>query len=194
MDLLFPYEYGYLFVQHLYNIGGWGTVDRAYRDLPSSTEQILHPERYPDDQPVPVELPDFSDILGTGWEELDRGVMGEWSTYLILSKGLDEEARLDETSAAMAAEGWGGDEYVVYYNADAEGTVMVLHTTWDTSEDADEFYAAFSDYLVGRFGITGDNTWLGEDGYHTFFNQGKTTTWILAPDAQTLAAIGLAIP
>jgi hypothetical protein len=194
MDLTFPYEYGYLFTQHLYNIGGWGTVDRAYRELPTSTEQIMHPERYPDDQPIPVELPEFSDILGTGWEEIDRGIMGEWSTYLILSKGLDESARIDEASAAVAVEGWGGDQYVVYYNAENESTVMVLRTTWDTADDSGEFAFTFSDYLEGRFGATGDNTWQGEGGYHTFHHEGDTTTWILAPDAQTLAAVGQVLP
>jgi len=194
MDLLFPYEYGYAFAQHLYNVGGWGTVDRAYRELPVSTEQIMHPERYPDDKPIPVALSDFSDLLGSGWEEIDRGIMGEWSTYLILSQGLDERARIDESSAALAVEGWGGDEYVVYYNADTENTVMILHTTWDTSKDADEFATTFSDYLTGRFGTTGDNTWQGSDGYHTFYLEGDTTTWILAPDPGTLEAVRLAIP
>jgi hypothetical protein len=189
MDLLFPYDYGYQFAQHLYSIGGWGTVDRAFRELPSSTEQIMHPERYPDDQPQVIELPDFGDLLGEGWEELERGVMGEWSTYLILSKGLNEEARLDEASAALAVEGWGGDQYVVYYNADEDSNVMILQTTWDTSEDSDEFATALGDYLGGRFGPTGDNTWQNDEGYTTFYHEDSTVTWISAPDAKTLSDI-----
>jgi len=47
-------------------------VDAAYADVPVSTEQILHPERYPDDRPASVELADFTHLLGDGWEEIDR--------------------------------------------------------------------------------------------------------------------------
>ena len=181
-DLLFPYEYGLAFVQHLYDKGGWGTVDRAYQNLPVSTEQILHPERYPDDIPIEIVPPDFSSILGSGWEEIDRGVMGEWSTYLILSKGLDENARLSEYVATQAAEGWGGDYYIVYYNADNESTVMVLQSVWDTSGDAAEFADAFREYAEKRFGKSSDDTWQGIDGYHLFNSENDRTTWILAPD------------
>ncbi len=189
LDFTFPYQYGYAFVEHLYDIGGWGTVDRAYNELPLSTEQIMHPDRYPDDKPIQVKLPELSDILGSGWEEIDRGVMGEWYTYLILAKGLDENARLDESDAGLAAEGWGGDAYVVYYDAINENTVIVLHTRWDTSTDAGEFAAAFRDYADSRFGGSSVDAWQGADGYHSFNHEGDTTTWILAPDAGTAAAV-----
>ncbi len=189
LGFTFPYEYGYAFVEHLYNIGGWGTVDRAYNELPLSTEQIMHPGRYPDDKPIQVELPELGDILGSGWDEIDRGVMGEWYSYLILAKGLDQNARLDESDAGFAAEGWGGDSYVVYYDVENENTVMVLHTSWDTSADADEFAEAFRDYAKARFGTSSTDTWQGEDGYHSFHHEGNTTTWVLAPDADTAQVV-----
>jgi len=182
MDFTFPYDHGYTFVESLYDQGGWGTVDRAYQNLPQSTEQILHPERYPDDQPIPVELPDFSGILDSNWAEIDRGTMGEWYTYLILSKGLDVDARLDEETASHAAEGWGGDAYVVYHKADTRESVMMLLSTWDTPEDADEFSAAFRAYANGRFGESPDDTWQGSDGFHAFYHVGVYTAWVLAPD------------
>ena len=189
LDFMFPYDQGYTFVESLYDKGGWGSVDRAYQNLPLSTEQILHPERYPDDKPIPVNIPEFDDILGNGWEEIDRGVMGEWYTYLILAKGLDEPARIDDNQAKRAAEGWGGDVYVVYYNADTAETVMVLHSTWDSSDEADEFADAFRDYANGRFGRSSSDAWQGADGYHVFLQQADTTTWILAPDAETAMTV-----
>jgi hypothetical protein len=185
MDFTFPYDYGYTFVESLHSQGGWGTVDRAYQNLPQSTEQILHPERYPDDQPIAMALPDFSGILDSNWEEIDRGTMGEWYTYLILSKGLDINARLDEETASLATEGWGGDAYIVYHNADTQESVMLLLSTWDTPEDADEFAAAFRDYVNGRFGLSADDTWQGSDGLHAFYQEGVSTAWVLAPDAKT---------
>lgn len=189
LGITFPYEYGYLFVDHLYSNGGWGTVDRAYQNPPVSTEQILHPNRYPDDKPIPVSLPNFDDILGSGWEEIDRGVMGEWYSYLILSKGLDESARLDDDQAKLATEGWGGDAYVVYYNADATETVMVLNSVWDTPAEADEFADSFRDYADDRFGRSTHDNWQGVDGYHVFYHQEDKTTWILAADAEQAAII-----
>ncbi len=194
LDFTFPYEYGLAFVQSLYNTGGWGSVDLTYQNLPQSTEQIIHPSRYPDDTPLPVTLPDFAALLGSGWEEIDRGTMGEWYTYLILAKGLDEKARLDEETAASATEGWGGDAYAVYYNAQSGQTMMVLHTVWDTEAEADEFAAAFRAYADARFDSSAPDVWAGPDGIHTFHQSDAATTWILAPDAETAEAVWESVP
>ncbi|NLG27404.1 MAG: tetratricopeptide repeat protein, partial [Chloroflexi bacterium] len=43
---LFPYEAGARFVQAAYDTGGWAGVDALYAKPPTSTEQVLHPERY----------------------------------------------------------------------------------------------------------------------------------------------------
>jgi hypothetical protein len=74
--------------------------------MPVSTEQILHPERYPNDKPQKVNLPDISSILADGWRQLTTNNVGEWYTYLYLAKGIDSNARLDDTQAKTAAEGW----------------------------------------------------------------------------------------
>ena len=189
LGLTFPYEYGYMFVDHLYSKGGWGNVDRAYQDPPVSTEQILHPNRYPDDKPIPLILPNLGEILGNDWEEIDRGVIGEWYSYLLLAKGLDERARLDENQAERAAEGWGGDAYVVYYNDDTQETVMVLNSVWDTTADADEFANAFRNYADMRFGNSSNDTWQDNDSYHEFHFDANITTWILAPNAEIATSI-----
>jgi hypothetical protein len=189
LDFTFPYEKGLAFVETLHEKGGWGTVDRAYNDLPLSTEQILHPERYPNDRPIQVDLPVIDEVLGDHWIEIDHGTMGEWYTYLILAKGLNESARIGEGEAARAAEGWGGDAYVVYYKEDTSDTVMVLHAIWDSPQEADEFGKSFRDYADGRFGSSSNDTWQGDDGTHIFIQDSNTTTWILAPNSETAMAI-----
>jgi len=190
-DLLFPYESGYDFVTQLYKRGGWDLIDQAYESPPVSTEQILHPERYPDDLPIPVTLPDIESVLGDGWREIDQNVMGEWYTYLILAHGLEEDARLKEKNAAEATEGWGGDAYTVYYHSENETTVMVLRTVWETSSDSNEFISAFKDYARGRFGKPIENNgnhmiWHGGSDIHNIYVDGNTTIWIITPD-QVLA-------
>jgi hypothetical protein len=197
-DFLFPYENGLEFVQYLYDQGGWHAVDQAYADLPVSTEQIMHPERYPDDKPILVSLPDFSEILGGGWTELDRGEMGEWYTFLILADGFDKDALINEEQASAAAEGWGGDSYIVYHNPDSDATVMVFKTLWESSNDASEFANTFKTYAIDRFGKPENDTqvfvaWNTDSEVHTLHVDGNTTTWILAPTSDLASTIWDAI-
>jgi hypothetical protein len=198
-DFVFAYNYGLTFVQVLYDEGGWEAVDAAYANAPVSTEQILHPERYPDDTPVPVELPDLLPVLGDGWRELDRNVMGEWYTYLILGYGIDPAAQIEDTVAAEAAAGWEGDTYLVYYNDAAGQSVMVMRTLWDSSADALQFSDACHDYAEVRFGVDTQGpdtamTWIYPGGYATLLQSGAQTTWVIAPDAATAQAVLLALP
>ncbi|PJF25562.1 MAG: hypothetical protein CUN53_12160, partial [Phototrophicales bacterium] len=45
-ELGFPYENGLVFVLQIWRDGGWERVDAAYSAPPTTTEQILHPEKY----------------------------------------------------------------------------------------------------------------------------------------------------
>lgn len=193
-DFVFPYDQGSTFVQELFIKGGWPAVDEAYKNPPVSTEQILHPELYPSDAPIPVDLPDVASTLGDSWREVSRNQMGEWYTYLVLAKGVDENARQDDSTAQSAAAGWGGDEYVVLHNDSTGQTAFVMKTVWDTPKDADEFASAFEKYATDRFGVSptqqGDTTtWSYPDGMSSLVHSGDTTIWITAPDAATAQTI-----
>jgi hypothetical protein len=193
-DLIFPYQAGQTFVEQIFEQGGWEAVDAVFGNPPLSTEQILHPERYPDDKPVDVILPDLSPVLGQGWSELDRSVMGEWFTYLILAQGLEPGFRLDDRTARQAAEGWGGNAYVFYINQDSGKIVMALSTSWDSVSEARQFAAAFRRYATARFGDPSAsqnsyNAWESPEGVHTFRLDTSRTIWILAVDAPQAEAI-----
>lgn len=197
-DFVFPYVNGQSFVSTLHDQGGWKAVDQAYENPPVSTEQILHPEKYPKDTPVSVALPDLRGSLGDGWQEVDHGIMGEWYTYLILASGFDQNARIGETESQTAAAGWGGDGYEVYYNEQNDETVMVLKTTWDSQKDAAEFGTTFRQYADARFGTSKSNsvageTWEAPGTYIEFHTSGLTTTWLQAPDAATADAVYAAL-
>ena len=99
-QLEFPYLDGQVFVSTLIGQGGWGTVNEAWDRLPASTEQILHPERYPDDAPIKVEMPDVAAALGRGWDQAYVQTMGELDMSVLLADGGRRRA---------AADGWGGD-------------------------------------------------------------------------------------
>jgi hypothetical protein len=193
-DFLFPYQNGQEFVQNLYDRGGWDAVDQAYKKLPTSTEQILHPDKYPSDQPISVSFPDLTTSLGSGWEEVDKGVLGEWYTYLVLAHGQDPQSRLGEKTANTASQGWGGDAYAVYYNQDTKETTMGLKAIWDSVNDAEEFTQAFETYATERLGepssqTNGSATWQTANGFTGLYHQGSQTIWINAPDAKTAQTI-----
>jgi hypothetical protein len=193
-DFVFPYQNGQAFVQYLYDKGGWNAVDQAYKTLPASTEQILHPEKYPQDVPMTVSLPDLGATLGIDYREVDSGTLGEWYTTLMLAYGLDAKGRLDLTTAQTAAAGWGGDAYAVYYDDQTQSSVLVLSMVWDTQKDADEFSSAFQQYASGRFNTSAsqaNGAWVWDNGqvYNSLEQNGSQTVWILAPDAATAGAV-----
>lgn len=154
--LLFPYQQGTDWNRSLYKQGGWDRVSKAFTELPQSTEQILHPDKYfAHEAPVKVTLPDIATVLnagrgGTGvapvtraqdaratWKRLDYDVQGEWGFYLLLDEFLKSPAE-----SRRAAAGWGGDRFAVYEGPKGEVAIASL-STWDTENDAREFFDAY---------------------------------------------------
>ena len=122
------------FIQALQARGGEAAVNEALRNPPVSTEQVLHPAKYPNDPPVPVEVPDLSSTLGTGWSDLDLSDVGEEFLLALLA------LHLPRSDAARAAAGWDGGRYRAW--SDGSRTAVVLTTRWETPKDASEFAAA----------------------------------------------------
>jgi hypothetical protein len=192
-ELTFPYFWGLHFIRTLYLDGGWAAVDNAYQNPPLSSEHILHPERYPEDSPVALISPNVSDALSSDWEMTAHNVLGEWSTRMVLNEYLPIDR------ASLAAEGWGGDLLLSFYQEEDTVNAFVMITQWDTMRDAHEFYAAFLDYGLSRYGeperpSSTSAQWIYEDGVSYFERVSNQTIWILAPDEQTLEVLQKAIP
>jgi hypothetical protein len=137
-QLLYPYTTGLLFTQAIQAEGGWDAVDLMYEDLPVSTEQILHPEKYRSgEKPTSVDLPDdLAGRLGAGWTVPIEDSLGEFQMRVWLREG-----GVAAADAATAAAGWGGDRLAV---ADGPGDSwgVVLATEWDSAAEAEEFEIA----------------------------------------------------
>jgi len=137
-SLLATYLEGFNFVLEL---GGWEDINQAYADLPQSTEQILHPEKYlVRDEPQDVTMPDLENALGVGWSQLDSDVLGELSIRIYL------ETFVAQHVAEVAAEGWDGDRYLYLKSAEGE-KLLALRSTWDSDSDADEFFDAYISFV-----------------------------------------------
>jgi hypothetical protein len=186
-SLVFPYDQGLEFVLHFHLKGQWASVDDIYRDPPASTEQILHPEKYPDDIPVVLEVPDLAAELGPDWRQLDRDILGEWQLKMMLSEYLLWDV------ADTAAKGWGGDTYIALHNDAQDRSAIVLIITWDTDQDATQYYEAMREYGDTRFtDYTASGMqliWQTGTHYASLMRGGNQTLWILAPDEATEAAL-----
>lgn len=199
-DFLFPYQKGLEFVYSLKDRGGYDLVNQAFKNPPVSTEQILHPDKYPSEEPLEVTLPDLGKILPQGWKQVSNNELGEWYTYLVLSKGMDTKYQLLDNIAKKASAGWGGDRYAVYTDSKSGKTVFLLHTKWDTQKDADEFFRALKEYGQERWGNASQTSaksldWTAvKEGQVTVKQSGQDTLWLVSPDPDIQTAILADIP
>lgn len=162
----FPYEYGLKFVKALYENGGWEAVNRAYANLPKTTEQIMHPEKY------------FINETGKkantpkpaveNWKEMKSDSYGEYFILVMFQNWIPEN------EAVMAAEGWGGDNLTYYENG--EDYVFTWEIIWDSASDALEFAASFQN-MVKKAGANkvGVNLWHKNEIFLSLTLRGEKT-------------------
>lgn len=168
--LMFPYFEGSLWAKELYKRGGWTAVSRAFTELPKSSEQILHAEKYfAKELPVKVNLPDISGLLNASgksavnsgddlWRRVDYDVTGELGFNLILDEFLKSS---DESKRAAA--GWGGDRFAAYEGPRPGDVFIVQLSVWDTEKDAREFFDAYAKRTERRYPNGQKSDWPDSD-------------------------------
>jgi len=163
-----PYSSGPAFVQQLHEREGWDAINDIYRNPPTSSEQVIHPDRYPDEQPTEVRIEDTSQdpwrVLELA-DGVDYAEFGEGGLYVALwYPGLESQRQteivpfqshlnfqqgsrqLDPIEPLLyeseLTEGWDGDRLVPYVTNDSyetNETGYVFETAWDSPADAREF-------------------------------------------------------
>ncbi|MXV63201.1 hypothetical protein GS429_14215 [Natronorubrum sp. JWXQ-INN-674] len=159
LSIYTPYSEGPPFVAHLRDRGGWAAVDGAYADRPASTSQLIHPERYPDDRPVDVEIRDRST---DDWEPVTRNgqprseTIGEATLFASLWTNGVVERPIGEGGSELspynyshpATDGWAGDTFRVYHDVDDDSrTGHVWGLAWESEDDAEAFAEAYRTLL-----------------------------------------------
>jgi hypothetical protein len=146
-DLLFPYVWGGVFIQHIVNTRGWEAVNTFYSDLPVSSEQIMHPEKYyiSRDLPRKVNIPDISKSLNPQRTLLLKNTLGEFGFYLV-GKNF-----LDELSVKVMSEGWAGDTYELYEDTQSKKLLFVSLAEWDSEGHASEMFSFYRDILKKKY-------------------------------------------
>jgi hypothetical protein len=129
--MAYPYTTGQRFADALSDADGPSAIDGALETFPTTTEQVMHPTKFPHEAGESVDVADFAPTFGSGWHDLDAMVVGElWLKALL-------HLRLEDQVAASAAAGWGGGTYRAW--TDGDDVAVIMSTVWDTPADAQEF-------------------------------------------------------
>ena len=144
-------------------------IERLYKDPPVSTEQVMHPEKFPldgpRDYPHLVAAPAVAAVLGDGWEHVEDNDVGELATGILLTQ-LAANGKYAPTlmgvmdmqtqgigirgQAKTASEGWDGDRYTAWIEKGGSGVAVVWTSVWDTETDATEFHDTYGTLLGKR--------------------------------------------
>jgi hypothetical protein len=151
-SLIFPYASGVSFLQKFWvKNPSWKSVDMIYSDMPASSEQIMHPEKYfgKRDAPITVNAEEIASRLGKQWRITYRNVLGEFSLNLLLN------LYLTDARAGRSAAGWGGDEVCLIENEKGKNAALIS-TVWDAENEAEEFFLSMQQWLKNKHpkGIT----------------------------------------
>ena len=137
--LVFPYLAGAEFMRWWATQGGGLGPIPTREQLPQSTEQILHPDRYlANDRPVDVPFAEPKDAT-----VLYEDTMGEFELQIWAAQLRDGGEVL--TNLPM---GWAGDRFRVYRSP--TGPALVLYTAWDDSDAARRFANLTAARFVNR--------------------------------------------
>jgi hypothetical protein len=134
----FPYLVGPEFTTAVVERGGQARLDEAYAKPPTTSEQLLHPQTFLNDQAVKTPANPKAD-----GDQIDEGVLGELGLLLVLQASGQDGRR--------AAAGWGGDRYVAWRKGDA--TCVRIALEMDTPQDDAELRKALDDLAGSRKGI-----------------------------------------
>lgn len=124
-SLIAPYALGLRFVNGLRRKNGWKSVDAAWENPPTTSEQLLHPDKYAARELALVVSAPTSKALGPEWKEMDQDTQGEMGLVLLFEQWVSED------KARGLASGWGGDRGVYLQKGDE------IAIAWRIEYDAD---------------------------------------------------------
>ncbi len=172
-----PYTAGRRLALTRYRSGGWASVDALFAAPPSSTEQIIHPEKLGLDLPRQIPAPVWQ--VDDAPAHVHSDTLGELGLIAWLTQ-LGGEVQ----PVRQAALGWDGDALHLYRD-DGDLTLLVWRSVWDRREDAQQAQAMLDELARGttyRRGASLDWVWAGDD-------LDAETTWLHRLTKQAVAVL-----
>jgi hypothetical protein len=131
----FPFGSGPRFADALMNGGGAAQLNGAFQNPPTTSEHIVHPEKYlAGEGPRSMANPPADGAV------VRSGSLGQLMLSLMLAQVIDSG------EAESAADGWGADRYVVWQNGGQ--TCVRLSVDMDTPEKVAEMGQALADWAA----------------------------------------------
>ena len=182
--LVFPYTKGLEFAFDRYRTTrSFSAVDAAWRRRPTSSEEILHPERYSEGQEW--HAPELPDLGATGCRAVRSGTLGEFDMRELLDRFLSER------DANRAADNWAGDAFQ-FLRCDTT-PAFVERWTADDEVGADRLTIALERWARAWSGgrpPNGDGYFSGPDGAGRVRRTGAAVDLVLAADKATADRLG----
>lgn len=183
-QLVFPYTAGLEFACQHFADGGWDRVDRLYRDGPTTSAQVLWPERYAvGESAVDVDDP----ALPADWQEVRRDQLGAADLlWLFQAPGDDRSAALSDPEERARA--WAGGEVAVGTRDDDTAISITLAEHADATvplcDSVTEWYGrAFPEATSTADGAV--TTWTGPQQSAVIACDGDRVRLGIAPDPGT---------
>jgi hypothetical protein len=121
--MIFPYAEGLGFVCGLYGEGGWAAVNEAYAEPPTTTAQILFPERFAAQEGAAD--PRDAASPGPGWTTDEVRAFGAADLLFLFEAPGDRSDRALDAPLRRAA-GWAGGELFLWRRGPESATAMAL--------------------------------------------------------------------
>jgi hypothetical protein len=167
----FPYQAGAQFALALYMSGGNDALDAAFRNPPTCTKDILHPEKFLQQHASPERV-DFPRLESKDWRLIGNNALGEFGMRFVLQQGIGA------FDAQMLAQGWNGDRYQVYEHGTNGPTGLVWATAWESEPQAAEFEEAYRKAVEKRVGSVAATLHIHRDGRHVTVVQSPDATFL----------------
>ncbi len=106
--------------------------------------------------------------------------------------------RLEPEEIDVAATGWGGDLFTLYWHEASDEIVLVLRNVWDTPGDSTQFVNGYGSYADLRFGTQrlsqpdGATCWQSID-FVCLYQVGSETLVVRGPSLEVIAAVAATV-
>lgn len=142
-SLVFPYDEGMKFQDAVYHALGRKSFDEIFTRPPRSTQQILHPQKYLDDEkPVDVDPPSLDKHQ---FKVINDGSVGEFDHSMLLRQFVPEK------EGRAAASHWRGGAFRLYENKHDKYPVLAYASQWSTPEAARHIFTLYQRVMKGKW-------------------------------------------
>lgn len=143
-SLVFPYNQGLKFQHAVLQKMGNEAFAHVFQQPPSSTQQVLHPEKYfAKVEPVKVALPEFAKTRGS--RKVLEATVGELEHSILL------EQYLSKTDAEEIAPHWRGASLALTENRNDSRVALYYASEWDDAPSARRMFDSLKKILRGKW-------------------------------------------